>query len=100
VDEHNHNVVMLLQSKLANTSMTFKDVLEIRTQVGLPDIIKNSEKLRLLQNMKESKDRTEQFMYTTASAANQTPSSKYCRVIPWRYLPFHRVIVVQGGSYG
>ncbi|KAF8349704.1 t-SNARE [Amanita rubescens] len=57
VDEHNHNVVMLLQSKLANTSMTFKDVLEIRTQ-----------------NMKESKDRTEQFMYTTASAANQPPS--------------------------
>ena len=35
VDEHNHNVVMLLQSKLANTSMTFKDVLEIRTQVRL-----------------------------------------------------------------
>ena len=33
VDEHNNNVVMLLQSKLANTSMTFKDVLEIRTQV-------------------------------------------------------------------
>ncbi|KAF8745113.1 hypothetical protein AX14_010577 [Amanita brunnescens Koide BX004] len=57
VDEHNHNVVMLLQSKLANTSMTFKDVLEIRTQ-----------------NMKESKDRTEQFMYTTASAVNQPPS--------------------------
>jgi syntaxin 5 len=34
LDEHNHNVVMLLQSKLANTSMTFKDVLEVRTQVG------------------------------------------------------------------
>lgn len=33
IDEHNHNVVMLLQSKLADTSMTFKDVLEIRTQV-------------------------------------------------------------------
>jgi len=59
VDEHNHNVVMLLQSKLANTSMSFKDVLEVRTQ-----------------NMKESKDRTEQFMYsTTASAANQAPSN-------------------------
>ncbi|KAK0455953.1 t-SNARE [Armillaria borealis] len=56
--EHNHNVVMLLQSKLANTSMTFKDVLEVRTQ-----------------NMKETKDRTEQFMYSTSSAANQTPSS-------------------------
>ena len=33
LEEHNHNVVMLLQSKLADTSMTFKDVLEIRTQV-------------------------------------------------------------------
>ncbi|KAF9460137.1 integral membrane protein sed5 [Collybia nuda] len=58
VDEHNHNVVMLLQSKLATTSMTFKDVLEVRTQ-----------------NMKESKDRTEQFMYSAASAANQAPSN-------------------------
>ncbi|KAF8640741.1 hypothetical protein AX17_000392 [Amanita inopinata Kibby_2008] len=57
IDEHNNNVVMLLQSKLATTSMTFKDVLEIRTQ-----------------NMKESKDRTEQFMFTTASAANQPKS--------------------------
>ncbi|KAG8960801.1 cis-Golgi t-SNARE syntaxin [Tulasnella sp. 419] len=54
VEEHNNNVVMLLQSKLASTSMSFKDVLEIRTQ-----------------NMKESKDRTEQFMYSTASAATQ-----------------------------
>ena|SRR5579871_3884988 len=33
VDEHSDNVVVLLQSKLANTSMGFKDVLEIRTQV-------------------------------------------------------------------
>lgn len=33
LDEHNNNVVMLLQNKLAETSMTFKDVLEIRTQV-------------------------------------------------------------------
>jgi syntaxin 5 len=35
VDEHESNVVLLLQSKLANASMTFKDVLEIRTQVRL-----------------------------------------------------------------
>jgi syntaxin 5 len=34
IEDHNHNVVMLLQSKLATTSMTFKDVLEVRTQVG------------------------------------------------------------------
>ncbi|KAI0801022.1 t-SNARE [Fomes fomentarius] len=58
LEEHNHNVVMLLQSKLADTSMTFKDVLEIRTQ-----------------NMKESKDRTEQFMHSTSAAAGQAPTS-------------------------
>ncbi|KAF7799282.1 hypothetical protein EIP86_010514 [Pleurotus ostreatoroseus] len=58
VDEHNHNVVMMLQSKLADTSMAFKDVLEIRTQ-----------------NMKESKDRTEQFMHSTSAAATQAPSN-------------------------
>lgn len=34
IDEHNHNIVMMLQSKLANTSMSFKDVLEVRTQAG------------------------------------------------------------------
>lgn len=28
--------------------------------------------------MKESKDRTEQFMFSTASAASQAPSSQYC----------------------
>ncbi|KAF9056570.1 t-SNARE [Panaeolus papilionaceus] len=60
IDEHNSNIVMMLQSKLANTSMTFKDVLEIRTQ-----------------NMKESKTRTEQFMYSTQTAANQAPSLLY-----------------------
>ncbi|KAG9004504.1 cis-Golgi t-SNARE syntaxin [Tulasnella sp. JGI-2019a] len=57
VEEHNNNVVMLLQSKLASTSMTFKDVLEVRTQ-----------------NMKESKDRTEQFV-STASAATAPASN-------------------------
>jgi syntaxin 5 len=31
--EHTSNVVVALQSKLADTSMTFKDVLEIRTEV-------------------------------------------------------------------
>ncbi|CAA7265970.1 unnamed protein product [Cyclocybe aegerita] len=60
IEEHNHNVVMMLQSRLATTSMTFKDVLELRTQ-----------------NMKESKTRTEQFMYTTQTAANQAPSLLY-----------------------
>ncbi|KAJ3477143.1 hypothetical protein NLI96_g10671 [Meripilus lineatus] len=58
LEEHNHNVIMLLQSKLADTSMAFKDVLEIRTQ-----------------NMKESKDRTEQFMHSTSSAATPPPTN-------------------------
>ncbi|KAF8578433.1 t-SNARE [Ramaria rubella] len=58
VEEHNSNVVMMLQSKLASTSMSFKDVLELRTQ-----------------NMKETKDRTEQFMYTATQSANQAPSN-------------------------
>jgi syntaxin 5 len=34
VDEHHSNVVMLLQSRLANMGIGFKDVLELRTQVG------------------------------------------------------------------
>jgi syntaxin 5 len=37
VSEHNNNVVMMLQSKLADTSIGFKDVLEIRTQVSRDD---------------------------------------------------------------
>ncbi|KAF8338036.1 t-SNARE [Cantharellus anzutake] len=59
IDEHNTNVVTLLQSKLASTSINFKEVLEIRTQ-----------------NMKESKNRTEQFMSNAASAAAQNPPSQ------------------------
>lgn len=39
IDEHNNNVVMLLQSKLANTSMGFKDVLEVRTQVSISVLV-------------------------------------------------------------
>ena len=76
VDEHNNNVVMMLQSNLATTSMTFKDVLELRTQVFI--IFSNSIEQAMFttprKNMKESKSRTEQFMYTTQVAANQTPS--------------------------
>jgi syntaxin 5 len=34
VEEHNTNVVMLLQSRLASMGMGFKDVLELRTQVS------------------------------------------------------------------
>lgn len=35
VSEHNKNVVTMLQTKLADTTIGFKDVLEIRTQVSL-----------------------------------------------------------------
>lgn len=34
-EEHNNNVLVMLQGKLASTSMEFKDVLEVRTQVRL-----------------------------------------------------------------
>lgn len=54
VEEHNSNVVMMLQSRLADMGMGFKDVLELRTQ-----------------NMKASKDRSEQFMHTTANSTLQ-----------------------------
>lgn len=44
------------------------------------------------QNMKESKNRTEQFMYTTQTAANhQTPSRRYhfsCRTSLHADTPF------------
>ena len=79
VDEHNNNIVMMLQSNLATTSMTFKDVLELRTQVSniASNVIERANVPR--KNMKESKSRTEQFMYTTQVAANQ-PSSRTCIV--------------------
>lgn len=36
--EHTSNVVVALQSKLADTSMSFKDVLEIRTEVKFMNV--------------------------------------------------------------
>lgn len=45
-EEHRGNVVTLLQTKLAGATTSFQDILEIRTQ-----------------NMKASRDRTEQFAY-------------------------------------
>ncbi|KLO20723.1 t-SNARE [Schizopora paradoxa] len=58
INEHNNNVLMLLQTKLADTSVGFKDVLELRTQ-----------------NLKESKERTDQFISSTAAAVRQTPQN-------------------------
>jgi len=57
-EEHNNNVLVMLQGKLASTSMGFKDVLEVRTQ-----------------NMKASKTRTEQFGYTNNAATSSSPAS-------------------------
>ncbi|TXT13144.1 hypothetical protein VHUM_01545 [Vanrija humicola] len=65
VEEHNSNVVMMLQSRLANMGMGFKDVLELRTQ-----------------NMKASRDRTEQFMHSASSAAVPLPAKGVYRESP------------------
>ena len=51
--EHSSNVVVMLQSRLAAQTSTFKDVLELRTE-----------------NMKATKDRREQFMFTTQQQSN------------------------------
>ena len=78
VEEHNSNVVMLLQSRLANMGMGFKDVLELRTQVSTTTHGRERESSvdadMFGQNMKASKDRTEQFMHTTASSSVPPPS--------------------------
>ncbi|KDN41977.1 t-SNARE [Tilletiaria anomala UBC 951] len=52
VDTHRGNVVTLLQTKLAEATTSFQDILEVRTQ-----------------NMKASKDRTDQFMFGGAAPA-------------------------------
>ncbi|KAF9152310.1 cis-Golgi t-SNARE syntaxin [Mortierella sp. AD011] len=55
--EHNSHVVVMLQSRLAAQTSTFKDVLELRTE-----------------NMKASKDRREQFMFSTQQQASTLAS--------------------------
>lgn len=57
VEQHNSNVVQLLQSRFKDMTLGFKDVLELRTQ-----------------NMKASRDRTEQFMHSTSAAAVPAPA--------------------------
>ncbi|SNX81932.1 probable syntaxin, vesicular transport protein [Melanopsichium pennsylvanicum] len=50
-EEHRGNVVTLLQTTLAGATTSFQDILEVRTQ-----------------NMKASKDRSEQFMFSNSAA--------------------------------
>ena len=68
LQEHSDNVVVLLQSKLANTSMGFKEVLEIRTQVDSSLV-----SYLLGQNMKATKDRSEQFISQAGQSATPPP---------------------------
>ncbi|KAI9841626.1 MAG: cis-Golgi t-SNARE syntaxin [Sclerophora amabilis] len=54
--EHNKNVVVLLQSKLADVSVNFKDVLEVRTK-----------------NIQASRSRTENFVSSVSSHSQSDP---------------------------
>ncbi|KAF9163542.1 cis-Golgi t-SNARE syntaxin [Actinomortierella ambigua] len=56
--EHSAHVVVLLQSRLASATSAFKEVLELRTE-----------------NMKATKDRREQFMFSTQQASAFTSDS-------------------------
>lgn len=91
VEEHNSNVVMMLQSRLADMGMGFKDVLELRTQVRSNHIAlrraRSSDDDRWLtgspwQNMKASKDRSEQFMHTASNSAVPQPAGSAYPVLP------------------
>lgn len=65
VEEHRGNVVTLLQTKLAGATTSFQQVLEVRTQ-----------------NMKASKDRSEQFMFSN-SAAGMVPGENSGKFVMW-----------------
>ncbi|KAF9196494.1 cis-Golgi t-SNARE syntaxin [Haplosporangium sp. Z 27] len=57
--EHNTNIVVMLQSRLAAQTSRFKEVLELRTE-----------------NMKATKDRREQFMFTAQQQSNTFTSNE------------------------
>ncbi|KAI9808623.1 MAG: hypothetical protein M1825_003773 [Sarcosagium campestre] len=57
--EHNKNVVVLLQGKLADVSVNFKDVLEVRTK-----------------NIQASRSRTENFVSSVSSHSQPTDSQQ------------------------
>lgn len=76
-EEHSNNVIVMLQGKLASTSMGFKDVLELRTQARYGWLCTpqscNLTSLLNLQNMKASKARTDQFGYTSSAGLSNAP---------------------------
>ncbi|KAI9292612.1 t-SNARE [Neoconidiobolus thromboides FSU 785] len=69
-EEHISNVVTNLQSQLANTSISFKDVLEIRSE-----------------NMKVTRQRKEQFTYQAASYKNEQSKQIYIPYFNNGYIP-------------
>lgn len=70
-EEHRGNVVTLLQSKLAGATTSFQDILEVRTQ-----------------NMKASKDRSEQFMFSSSGSggAGMPPGENSGEYTIWQYI--------------
>lgn len=66
LEEHRGNVVTLLQSNLASATTAFQDVLEVRTQ-----------------NMKASRDRSEQFAYAGSSGNAVPPGESSGEFVSW-----------------
>lgn len=74
-EEHQSNVVVMLQGQLANASLAFKDTLEIRTQ-----------------NMKASRSRTEQFGGALASSST---SNEPANGASWSHDPCRSLSVLR-----
>jgi syntaxin 5 len=83
-EEHRGNVVTLLQSRLAGATSAFQEVLEVRTKVRGAKVV-SSCGTRLsssTQNMKASRDRSEQFAFSGgAPAPGQNSGACLCRVV-------------------
>lgn len=86
IKEHSHNVISSLQSKLANTSDTFKSVLKVSTFHSLSSLLRDlttfennfPSKVRS-DNLKLQKERKDQYSYTrqdsSVSATSATADS-------------------------
>lgn len=74
-EEHRGNVVTILQTNLANATTSFQEILEVRTQ-----------------NMKASKDRSEQFLSGSVPLGEQrskSPLYNLARNVPPQPAPMH-----------